>query len=255
MVNPGAAFFDLDNTLIRGSSIYFIARGMYTRGYFTKNDISKFVVANVRFRLTGTEKPEVIERYRKASQEFIGGHKVTDIYQTCDEIYDELICKKLWLGATDIAKSHISAGRQVWLVSAAPEDLAKLIAEKLNLTGAIGTKAEIKDGAYTGKMIGPILHGKDKAIAVKELADKNGINLSESFAYSDSANDLPLLEMVGHPNAINPDAKLRFRALTSGWPIHDFRKFRFANRMLGPMVSRIVAIAPFLTPRGTNKPE
>ena len=228
MSSSGAAFFDLDNTLIRGSSLYFLGRGMYHRGYFTKADISKFVVANVRFRLTGTEKPEVIDRFKKAAQDFIGGHKVSDIHQLGSEIYDEYISPALVQKTIDIAKSHLATGREVWLVSAAPEDLAKIIASKLGFTGAIGSKAEIKN---------------------------RNLKIKECYAYSDSANDLPLLESVGHPNAINPDAKLRIRALVEEWPIHDFRKFRFINRLLGPTVSRIVALAAYLAPRGGRKPE
>ncbi|MEN9698592.1 MAG: hypothetical protein RL448_547 [Actinomycetota bacterium] len=255
MSSSGAAFFDLDNTLIRGSSLYFLGRGMYHRGYFTKADISKFVVANVRFRLTGTEKPEVIDRFKKAAQDFIGGHKVSDIHQLGSEIYDEYISPALVQKTIDIAKSHLATGREVWLVSAAPEDLAKIIASKLGFTGAIGSKAEIKNEIYTGNLDGPVLHGAAKAAAVCDLAKNRNLNIKECYAYSDSANDLPLLESVGYPNAINPDAKLRIRALVEEWPIHDFRKFRFINRLLGPTVSRIVALAAYLAPRGGRKPE
>ena len=253
MIQASAAFFDLDNTLIRGSSLYFLGRGMYQRGYFTKKDISKFVVANVRFRLTGTEKPEVIERYKKAATDFIGGHAVTDIYKIGEEVYEEFISPALWQNTIDIAQTHLAQGQEVWLVSAAPEDLAKLIATKLGFTGAIGSKAEIKDGFYTGLLVGEILHGKEKANAVCELARERNVNLKDCFAYSDSANDLPLLEAVGNPNAINPDARLRLRALAENWPIHDFRKFRFINRLLGPVVSWLVALGAFFTPRGGKK--
>ena len=255
MSTPGAAFFDLDNTLIRGSSLYFLGRGMYQRGYFTKSDVSKFVVANVRFRLTGTEKPEVIERFKKAAQDFIGGHAVKDIHKIGDEVYEEYISPALWQKTIDIAKSHLESGREVWLVSAAPEDLAKIIATKLGFTGAIGSRAEIKNETYTGNLAGPVLHGAAKASAVCELARNRNINIKDCYAYSDSANDIPLLESVGYPNAINPDAKLRIRALVEEWPIYDFRKFRYLNRLLGPIVSRIVAAGAFFAPRGRKKPE
>ncbi|MEN9679064.1 MAG: hypothetical protein RLZ57_193 [Actinomycetota bacterium] len=255
MSSSSAAFFDLDNTMIRGSSLYFLGRGMYHRGYFSKADISKFVVANVRFRLTGTEKPEVIERFKRAAQDFIGGHAVTDIHKLGEEIYEEYISPALVQKTIDIAKSHLNQGREVWLVSAAPEDLGKIIARKLGFTGAIGSKAEIVNETYTGNLDGPILHGQAKANAVFELVKERNIDIKNCYAYTDSANDLPLLESVGYPNAINPDAKLRIRALVEEWPIHDFRRFRFINRMLGPIVSRVVAVGAYLAPRGRKKPE
>jgi HAD superfamily hydrolase (TIGR01490 family) len=241
--------------MIRGSSLYFLGRGMYHRGYFSKADISKFVVANVRFRLTGTEKPEVIERFKRAAQDFIGGHAVTDIHKLGEEIYEEYISPALVQKTIDIAKSHLNQGREVWLVSAAPEDLGKIIARKLGFTGAIGSKAEIVNETYTGNLDGPILHGQAKANAVFELVKERNIDIKNCYAYTDSANDLPLLESVGYPNAINPDAKLRIRALVEEWPIHDFRRFRFINRMLGPIVSRVVAVGAYLAPRGRKKPE
>jgi phosphoserine phosphatase len=102
-------------------------------------------------------------------------------------------------------------------------------------------------------MNGPLLHGKEKALAIKELAEIHGFDLSECFAYSDSHNDLPLLQAVGNPCAINPDAALRLRALREGWPIHDFRRMRFMNRLLGPVVSRIAALGTFLSFRRRSR--
>lgn len=244
-----AAFFDVDNTMVRGSTLYFLGRGMYQRGFFTKADISRFVLANIRFRLTGTEKQEVIDRFQKAAQDFIGGHNVSEIKSVALEIYDEYVSPSLWEGTIKIAQEHLQAGNEVWLVTAAPEDMAKVIAERLGLTGAIGSKAEIIDGHYTGAMNGPLLHGREKASAIQELAVERGFKLEDCFAYSDSHNDLPLLQCVGNPSAINPDAILRIRALKERWPIHDFRRARHLNRLLGPMVSRIAWLGTVLTPR------
>jgi HAD superfamily hydrolase (TIGR01490 family) len=244
-----AAFFDVDNTLIRGSTIYFLGRGMYQRGYFTKKDISRFVLANLRFRLTGKENKEEIARFQDAATNFIGGHNVKDIEAIAQQIYDEFVSPAMWQGTIDIAQSHIANGIEVYLVTAAPEDMATLIAKRLGLTGALGSKAEIQDGLYTGKMNGALLHGKEKAVAVRELAVKKGFNLADCFAYSDSNNDLPLLQCVGHPSAINPDALLGLRAMAEGWPIHDFRRARFVGRAISPIVVRIAAIGTWLTPR------
>jgi phosphoserine phosphatase len=117
------------------------------------------------------------------------------------------------------------------------------------LTGALGSKAEISDGIYTGRMNGALLHGKEKAVAVTQLAKEKGFDLTECLAFSDSNNDLPLLQCVGHPSAINPDALLGLRAMAEGWPIHDFRKARFIGKAISPLVVRLAALGTWLTPR------
>ena len=249
LTSPRAAFFDVDNTLVRGSTLYFLGRGMYQRGFFTKADISRFVVANIRFRMTGTEKQEVIAKFQKAAQDFIGGHSVTEIKKIGEEIYDEFVSPKIWKGTFEIARSHLERGEEVWLVTAAPQDMANIIAQRLGFTGALGSKAHIENGVYTGSLDGKLLHGVEKAIAIKKLAEERSFNLSDCYGYSDSHNDMPLLQAVGNPCAINPDAVLRIRALAEGWPIHDFRRARFLNRLLGPLVSRLAAIAALISPR------
>ena len=244
-----AAFFDVDNTLIRGSTLYFLGKGMYQRGYFTKKDVSRFVLANLRFRLTGKENKEEIQRFQDAATDFIGGHSVEDIEKIAQEIYDQYVSPALWQGTIDIAQKHLAAGEEVWLVTAAPEDMAVLMAKRLGFTGALGTKAEVVDGVYTGKMNGLLLHGNQKAVAVRELARQTGIDLANSFAYSDSHNDFPLLTAVGKPAAINPDTLLQIRAIRDNWPIHDFRRARAVKALFGPLLARFAAVFTFLSPR------
>ncbi len=244
---PRIAFFDVDNTITRGSTLYFLGKGMYNRGFFTKRDIGAWVLANIRFRMTGTEKSEVISRFQKAATDFIGGHDVKEIRIIGEQIYSEFVSPSIWQGTIELAKEHLSSGDEVWLVTASPEDFANLIAERLGFTGAIGTKAEIKDGKYTGNLNGKLLHGKEKAIAITELTKARGINLKDCFAYSDSHNDLPLLSTVGHPRAINPDAKLRIIAFAQSWPVHDFRRLRWLNRFVGPFISRLAGFWVFST--------
>ena len=244
-----AAFFDVDNTLVRGSTLYFLGRGMYQRGFFTKADISRFVVANLRFRMTGVEKQDVIERYQKAATDFVGGHKVEDILKLGEEIYDEFVSPKLWQGTYKIAQGHLNKGEDVWLVTAAPQVMANIIAQRLGFTGALGSKVIVQDGIYTGELDGKILHGSEKAAAITTLAHERGYQLADCYSYSDSHNDLPLLNAVGHPSAINPDAILRIKALAEGWPIHDFRRVRVLNQILGPAVSRLAAMMAWLMPR------
>ena len=243
------AFFDVDNTLIRGSTLFFLGKGMYKRGYFTKTDISRFVLANLRFRLTGKEKQEEIKRFQNAATEFIGGHNVEEIHEIGQQIYDEFVSPACWQGTINIAQKHLNAGEEVWLVTAAPQDMAILIAKNLGFTGALGSRAEVRDGKYTGQMLGKLLHGKEKAIAIQEMARTRNIDLKECFAYSDSHNDLPLLSAVGNPRAINPDAKLRIMAFSQGWPVHDFRRLRWLNRVIGPIVSRFAGFWVYLTAR------
>ncbi len=243
-----AAFFDVDNTLIHGSTLYFLGRGMYQRGYFTKADISRFVLANLRFRLTGKENKEEIIKFQNAATDFIGGHGVAEIEAIGQEIYDEYVSPALWQGTIDIAGSHLANDEEVWLVTAAPEDMAVLIANRLGFTGALGSKATIKDGTYTGTLEGNLLHGAEKAVAIQRLAAERNFDLTQCYSYSDSHNDLPLLKSVGKPNAINPDAILQLRAMREGWPIHEFRRSRRFNRILGPIVSRIVAMGTLIRP-------
>jgi HAD superfamily hydrolase (TIGR01490 family) len=199
--------------------------------------------------MTGTEKSEVIARFQKSATDFIAGHKVDEIKIIGEEIYNEFVSPSLWQGTMAIAKKHLAEGDEVWLVTASPQDFAELIADKLGLTGALGTRAETKDGKYTGNLIGNLLHGKEKARAVLELVNSRNIDMKDCFAYSDSHNDLPLLETVGHPNAINPDAKLRIISFSSGWPVHDFRRLRWLNRFIGPLVSRLAGFWTYLTAR------
>ena len=244
---PRIAFFDVDNTITRGSTLYFLGKGMYNRGFFTKRDIGAWVLANIRFRMTGTEKSEVISRFQKAATDFIGGHDVKEIRIIGEQIYSEFVSPSIWQGTIELAKEHLSSGDEVWLVTASPEDFANLIAERLGFTGAIGTKAEINDGKYTGNLNGKLLHGKEKAIAISELTKARGISLKDCFAYSDSHNDLPLLSAVGHPRAINPDAKLRIIAFAQSWPVHDFRRLRWLNRFIGPFISRLAGFWVFST--------
>ena len=246
---PRIAFFDVDNTLTRGSTLYFLGRGMYERGFFTKRDIGAWVLANIRFRMTGTEKSEVIDRFQKSATDFIAGHDVAEIRKIGEEIYNEFVSPALWDGTMAIARRHLAAGDEVWLVTASPQDFAELIAEKLGFTGALGTLATTKAGKYTGELTGPLLHGKEKAKAVLKLTSDRNIDIKDCFAYSDSHNDLPLLNTVGHPNAINPDAKLRIISFSAGWPVHDFRRLRWLNRYIGPTVSRIAGFWTYLTAR------
>jgi len=247
------AFFDVDNTLMQGSSLFFLSRGMYQRGFFNRRDIFAFLLANLRYQLTGKENKEEILRVQQAACDFIRGHKVSELETLASDVYDRYVSPALWQGTIEIAHDHLNAGEEVWLITASPSEMADLIASRLGFTGALGTVAQVENGIYTGKLEGNLLHGQEKAIAVNALAKSQGIDLKNSYAYSDSHHDIPLLEAVGKPRVINPDTPLQVRALRDHWPIHDFRRARLLKKIVTPIISRLATITTALNPRIRRK--
>ena len=226
-----AAFFDVDNTMMMGASIYHFARGLAARKFFTWRDLARFGWQQLAFRVGGRERRGHMDDAREAALAYVAGHKVADVVALGEEIYDESMAGRIWPGTRALAQLHLDAGQRVWLVTAAPVELATLIARRLGLTGALGTVAESVDGVYTGRLVGEPLHGPAKAEAVRALADREGLDLSRCSAYSDSLNDLPMLTTVGHPVAVNPDGELRRLAKSRGWEVRDFRTGRKAARI------------------------
>jgi HAD superfamily hydrolase (TIGR01490 family) len=227
---PGAAFFDVDNTVVVGASIYHFAKGLAARKFFRWHDLVRFAIRQARLRMRG-EVHRDMHHTRESALAFIAGKNVAEIVALGEQIYDEEISHRLWAGTVNLAHEHASAGEQVWLVTATPVELATIIAQRLELTGALGTIAESRDGAYTGHLIGEVLHGQAKADAVRDLAEREGLDLTRCSAYSDSINDIPLLSLVGHPVAVNPDTALRDEAKARDWEIVDFRTGRRAARI------------------------
>ncbi|ETK34488.1 HAD-IB family hydrolase [Microbispora corallina] len=238
-----AAFFDVDNTMMRGASIYHFARGLAARGLFTTQDLMKFALGQAWFRVRGSENPEHIARAKEMALAFVAGLKVDEVVRLGEEIYDEVMADRVWAGTRALAQAHLDAGQRVWLVTATPVELARVIAQRLGLTGALGTVAETADGAYTGRLVGDLLHGPAKAEAVRALARREGLDLSRCSAYSDSANDLPMLSLVGHPYAVNPDSELREFAREREWEVRDFRTGRKATLIGLPIAATAGAVA------------
>lgn len=232
--DSGAAFFDLDNTMMVGASMYYFARGLAARKFVTGRDLARFAWRQARFRIGGRENHDHMVKARGAALAFVAGRSVADIVAVSEEIYDELMAGRIWAGTQAVAESHLAAGRPVWLATAAPVELATVVAERLGLTGALGTVADNLDGVYTGTLVGAPLHGPAKADAIRALAAREGYLLENSHAYSDSINDLPMLSLVGHPVAVNPDPSLRNHARDHGWPVVDFRGSRRAARVAVP---------------------
>jgi HAD superfamily hydrolase (TIGR01490 family) len=226
-----AAFFDVDNTMIRGASIYFFGKGMAGRGLITTKDLLKFGYQQVKFRVRGKEDMGAVAEAREKALSLVEGKDVAEIVKYGEEIYDELMAERIWSGTRALAQTHLDAGQRVWLVTATPVELARIIARRLGLTGALGTVAEVEDGKYTGRLVGEPLHGPSKAEAVRALAEREGLDLARCTAYSDSSNDIPMLSAVGTAVAINPDTALRAAAKENGWEVRDFRTGRKAAKV------------------------
>ena len=251
-----AAFFDVDNTLMQGASIFHLARGLYRRHFFTSREIASAAWKQAKFRVVGSEDPDDVADAQASALAFIEGHTVLELEQLGEEIFDEAMATRIWPGTRALAQLHLDQGQRVWLVTAAPIEIAGIIARRLGLTGALGTVAEHVDGVYTGRLVGGMLHGPAKAEAVAALAEREGLDLARCSAYSDSANDLPMLTLVGHPCAINPDARLRAHARRQGWRIYDYRTGRKAARaglVTGTVAGGVAgAIAAGLAVRGRS---
>ncbi|WP_431960810.1 HAD family hydrolase [Actinacidiphila sp. bgisy160] len=238
-----AAFFDLDNTVMQGAAIFHFGRGLYKRKFFRSRDLARFAWQQAYFRIAGSEDPEHMQEVRESALTIIKGHRVEELMSIGEEIYDEYMADKIWPGTRALAQAHLDAGQRVWLVTAAPVETATIIARRLGLTGALGTVAEHVDGVYTGRLVGEPLHGPSKAEAVKALAAAEGLELSRSAAYSDSSNDIPMLSLVGHPYAINPDTRLRKHAREMGWRLRDYRTGRKAAKIGIPAAAGVGAVA------------
>ncbi|MGA4850474.1 HAD family hydrolase [Streptomyces sp. G5(2025)] len=238
-----AAFFDLDNTVMQGAAIFHFGRGLYKRKFFERQELVRFAWQQAWFRLAGVEDPEHMQDARDSALSIVKGHRVTELMTIGEEIYDEYMAERIWPGTRALAQAHLDAGQKVWLVTAAPVEIATVIARRLGLTGALGTVAESVDGVYTGKLVGEPLHGPAKAEAVRALAAAEGLDLARCAAYSDSHNDIPMLSLVGHPYAINPDAKLRKHARERDWRLRDYRTGRKAAKVGIPAAAGVGALA------------
>lgn len=222
-----AAFFDVDRTLIPGSSLFLLARGLYERDMFRVRDMARFGWGQLMFRLRGEHK-KGLDRSRE-SLEFVAGRSQRELVSWGREIAEDRILPRVYQDIVQVIEGHQERGDLTFLVTAAPIELADELARHLGMNGAIATVSEVDSGGYyTGRLVGEIMHGPVKAKAVAEVAAERGLDLGECAAYSDSMNDLPLLEAVGYPHAVNPEGELRRIAFQRGWPIHELRTRRRA---------------------------
>jgi HAD superfamily hydrolase (TIGR01490 family) len=221
-----AAFFDLDRTLIPGSSLFLLARGAYERDMVRVRDILRFGYGQLAFRLRG-ERESNMRKSQTSTLDFVTGRSQEELVSWGREIAEERVLPRVYEDIVRVIDQHRERGDLTFLVTAAPVELAGVVAEALDMDGAIATQSEVDtDGFYTGRLVDGVMHGPAKAKAVAETAAERGVSLLECHAYSDSVNDLPLLESVGHPHAVNPESELARIARVRGWPIHELRTRR-----------------------------
>jgi HAD superfamily hydrolase (TIGR01490 family) len=216
----GAAFFDLDKTLIEGSSALHFGRAAYKHGMLSRRQLAKDAWANVRFRLQGSNDADT-DALRQRILDALAGQRVIDLQRLGPDVLAGIL-PLLYRDMLREAYAHQDAGRPVYIVTAASQELAEVLAHVLVLDGGVGMRSEVRDGVYTGRPAGPFTYREGKAEAIRELAQREGIDLAESYAYSDSESDLPMLRAVGHPVAVNPDGALEKIARAEGWRIMRF---------------------------------
>jgi HAD superfamily hydrolase (TIGR01490 family) len=226
-VTDAAAFFDLDRTLMAGSSGLHWARAARGAGLLTRRRMARYGWENVKFRLQGST-DEATEALRTRVYESIAGRRVVDLARLRPQILAGIL-PRVYPQMLEVAWRHQDAGRPVYIVTAASQEIAELLATVLVFDGGIGARSEVRDGVYTGRPEGPFTYREGKAEAIREVARREGHDLAESFAYSDSESDLPMLRVVGHPVAVNPDAELLRVAREEGWEVMRFD--RLARRL------------------------
>jgi len=224
-----AAFFDLDRTLISGSSLYAFGRAAWHNGMVSTGQLLSDVKGAIVFRLSGST-DDSAGRVRDRVLEAITGATVEDLTALGDEVIPRLV-DDVRREAQGFLELHREAGRDTYMVTASPIEIVRPLADQLEMTGAIATVAEVVDGRYTGKLSEPFCYGPGKAHAIAKVAAEQGYDLALSYSYSDSVSDLPMLELVGHPVAVNPDRELERIARARSWPIVEFS--RTAKRVIG----------------------
>lgn len=217
---PSAAFFDLDRTLISGSSAFTLAIQARKVGLVPTHEFVRDAAGAVAFKLFGAS-DDTSDEVRKRILGAVTGQRQVDLLGLNAEILPRLI-ERVRPEAKRLLERHRRSGRDTFIVSAAPQEIVEPLAQALGMTGGIGTRGVVDGGVYTGELEGPFCYGEGKVEAMQALASWNNYDLAQSYAYSDSASDLPMLDAVGHPVAVNPDSKLERHARRHGWPIVIF---------------------------------
>lgn len=221
--NAIVAFFDVDNTLLRGASIFHLAKAAWRQRLITLPDILRFCWHQATFLFIGENKRHLTS-IKDRGLELIGGHTEKELKSLATEIFERDIRPRLWPETVELTREHLRKGHEVWLITATPQLIAQVIADRLGLTGALGTLMGSDEGIFTGELDGPVLHGEQKAVAARALTASLRADVADCWAYSDSRNDIPLLSLVGNRVVVNPDPMLTRHAKRNGWPILQLKR-------------------------------
>ena len=225
---PAAAFFDLDRTLISRSSTLALAGTFRRRGLIRRRQALQAAVAQLLFVRFGAGQSRVGQTAESAMS-ILKGLPVTTMHDIVGEAWEGVLKPLVYREALDLVASHAARGEKTYIVSGALQEIADALAHELGLDGAVGSRAGVADGVYTG-LLERRLYGPEKVDALQELATADSLDLASSTGYSDSFTDLTFLEAVGHPVAVNPDRALRKLALERGWPVLRFRTKAFPGK-------------------------
>jgi HAD superfamily hydrolase (TIGR01490 family) len=241
-VQQVAAFFDLDKTLMAGSSGMQFARIAGRHGIVGRRQLASWAVEHLRYRLRGTTDARTAE-VLKVARELIAGVPARALERMNPEVMAAIL-PRVYPQMLDEVYAHQDAGRATFIVSAAGNGVVEPLADVLGMDGGIGTSYEIDaDGAFTGRFDGPFVYGPGKVEAMEAFAEEHGIDLAASFAYSDSLSDLPMLRAVGHPVAVNPDPALAEIAREEGWQTMRFE--RLGRRLVALAVTLLATVGGF----------
>lgn len=219
-MSRSAAFFDLDRTLIRRASVLALAGTFRERGVISRWDMLKAAVWQVIFTARGAD-ADAVRRAAEDGMRFLKGYSVEEMRRLVGDSMEPVLRPLVYEEPLHLLQKHRERGECCYIVSATLQEIVDHIATDLGFDGAVGSTCEIRDGVYTGKSLRGV-HGAGKVVALHELAAAHELDLAASTAYSDSHTDVPFLEAVGHPVAVNPDKKLRRIARRRSWPILEF---------------------------------
>ena len=216
-----------------GSSGFYWARAAAGAGLISRRRLAADAVENIKFRLRGST-DEATDKVMRRVGDILRGKRRLDFMRLGPQVLAGVL-PRLYPQMLQIAWEHQDAGRGVYIVTAASQDTAELIAHVLGFDGGLGTPLEERDGIYTGRLAGPMAYREGKAQVMRRLAGEQGLDLAESYAYSDSESDLPMLRAVGHPVAVNPDSELLRVARTEGWDVLRFDRLGGHLKMVGAL--------------------
>jgi HAD superfamily hydrolase (TIGR01490 family) len=221
-MTKSAAFFDLDRTLISGASAFPIGLEAWREGLASNREVGEWAAAALGFIILG-DKGDASDDTKAAFLTRIEGVSA-DAMDSLATVVLPKLAAQVRPESRKLLKMHKEAGRDTWIVSASPQVIVEPLAISLGMTGGLGTKGKIVEGHYTGELDGPFMYGQGKAEAIEKLAVERGYDLERCYSYSDSISDLPMMEVVGHPVAVNPDGVLDNVAHERGWPVVIFAR-------------------------------